>query len=104
MNKEIWLVTGNTGEYSDHKTWTVAAFTTEALAQSEADRMQALVIPFNERYAHALSRRDRDTPQANSEWYQLYREKEDFKVPGDPQFRMAYTGTEYCVEMVELRA
>ena len=39
----IYLITGCTGEYEDYSEWIVCAYTSEALAQSRVDQLNALV-------------------------------------------------------------
>ena len=80
--KEIWLVKGYTGEYSDARDWTVFGYTTEAEANKHRDAAQAAVL-------------------GSEEWD--YEKRSRFKNPHDPQCTIDYTGATYRVEMVEVR-
>lgn len=76
--KEIWLVRGSTGEYSDHCEWLVMAYPSEVEAQKHADAAQAFMA-------------GKTSPRFPTD------------NPYDPQCQCYYTGTDYAVEMVEVR-
>ena len=80
--KAVWLVIGECGEYSDFRSWNVAAHTTEEAANAHAKAAEQAV------------------PVDYRSW--SYSKQEKFKHPLDPQFNTDYTGTEYRVEMVEV--
>lgn len=80
--KNIWLVIGECGEYSDFMGWNVASYTKECDANAHADAAQ--------KHADSLPKNDWDRHA-------------DMGNPHDPQYRSDYTGTKYRVEMVELR-
>ena len=80
----VWVVVGETGEYSDYSEWNVAAFTTE----SEA-------INFKEECERETSRISGGTKNSP-------RLREGFRHAYDTQFHMDYTGTSYRVDMVEV--
>jgi hypothetical protein len=79
----VWIVVGETGEYSDYSEWNVAAFTTEELANHFRDLCQG--------EADKVSERKKD-----------YTFRRGFKHAYDTQFACDYTGTSYRVEMVEV--
>jgi hypothetical protein len=77
----VWIVVGETGEYSDHSEWNVAGFTSEALATHFRDLCQ------------------NEADKVNGKDYTLRR---GFKHAYDTQYYCDYTGTGYRVEMVEV--
>lgn len=77
----VWIVVGETGQYSDHSEWNVAGFTTEALATHFRDLCQ------------------NEADKVNGKDYTLRR---GFKHAYDTQFYCDYTGTFYRVDMVEV--
>lgn len=80
---KLYIVTGTTGEHSDRREWTVAAYWDEATAQ-----------------AHAVKAK---------EWYDEHRCLErryhdnEPKNPFDPFMYVDYTGTDWTVVWVEFR-
>lgn len=82
----VFVVMGGTGEYSDHRSWEVAAFLDEAKADALRDELEAWC-------------------RANECWQQkppwLY--EKDLKPPQDPQFQCDYTGVSYGVAAITLR-
>lgn len=111
MTDRIFIVQGHTGEFSDTKRWTVAAYADETLAKeharlatADAERWEKL--GFDEQYdrceAHRAAMPDckcghcqdpgwsNDVPPVG--WTQY-----------DPRMRVSYNGADYSVETVELR-
>lgn len=84
MSQKIWVVYGETGEYSDHSEWTVAAYTSEADAKAHAD---AATKWYGENGGKELRRYLGTPAQAN---------------PHDPSMQIDYTGTEWNIYPVEL--
>ena len=80
----VWVVVGETGEYSDYSEWNVAAFTTE----TEAIRFKEEC----EREVFRISDGTKGNPRL----------REGFRHSYDTQFHMDYTGTSYRVDMVEV--
>lgn len=79
----VFLVTGETGEYSDHSEWTVAAYITRKEAQKHVDLCEKW---YNDE--DALSKRY-NTPRLN--------------CPYDPDFMCDYTGTTWRIHEIPLR-
>ena len=79
----VWIVVGETGEYSDYSEWNVAGFHTEEMAESFKDLCQNEANKVNKRKADYAFRRG-------------------FKHAYDTQFHCDYTGTDYRVELVEI--
>lgn len=79
----VWLVVGETGEYSDYSCWNVAAFTTEKLANHFRDLCQG--------EADKALERERDGTF-----------RQGFKHAYDTHFTYDYPGASYYVEMVEV--
>jgi len=78
----VWIVVGETGQYSDYSEWNVAAFTTEELANHFRDLCQ------------------NEADKANgSKDYEI---RAGFKHAYDTQFYCDYNGTKYRVAMVEV--
>lgn len=94
---KIYVVSGSTGEYSDHNEWMVRAYTDEATAQ-------AIVVEYTAKAKEieVRAKLPKDNPQ------HLDRYKHDFGVDGrkwphpDPGFQMDYTGTDYAYCEIEL--
>ena len=89
----IWVVQGNTGEYSDHSEWPVVAFSREEDAQ-------AATAWLNEK-AREFGFKDRST--WDTDWNTRKR-LEDKMREFDPDFKSDYTGTDYTYWSVELLA
>jgi len=80
----VWVVVGETGEYSDYSEWNVAAFTEEEQAEAFKD----------------ACKREVERIKKPGDGYP--RVREGFKHAYDTQFHMDYTGTDYRVEMVQV--
>lgn len=85
--RSVFLVRGETGEYSDQQQWTVRAFGT----QEEADAFRMLC----EEHLHRKPN-ERDFGTEYDKWVASH--------PHDPQFAHDYTGTTYSVEQVPFGA
>jgi hypothetical protein len=79
----IWVVVGATGEYSDYMEWNVAGYPSESQAISHRDAAQLIA--------------DSHKKQAAS-----FESCTGLTNPHDPQYSIAYTGTRYRVEMLEV--
>lgn len=87
----LFVVGGQSGEYSDRSEWTVGAF----LSRAAADKKEAECTDFARKH-----RVHRDQPDACN-----YEEREVFLasvrdgslVAPDPAIRVDYTGSDYCV-------
>ncbi len=77
----VWLVIGDTGEYSDHTQWNVACYPT--IDAANAHRAAAQMVADQVKNLDASDRRNA-------------------KNPHDSQMQCDYTGTRYTVEMIEL--
>lgn len=84
--RNLYVVRGTTGEYSDRTEWLVAAYTDEAMAQTHAQLAAA---------------RARELAPSRSDW--AYKRADERPTNAyDPDFQMYYTGTDYTVETVPL--
>lgn len=79
--KQIYLVHGFCGEYSDRAEWTVCAYTDKDEAQAHAERATKAC-------------------KGSKNWGWERRSK--FKNPYDANFRTDYTGTSYHIEAITL--
>lgn len=79
----VYIVVGNTGEYSSWTTWNVASYTTKEQADIHCNTLNDLV-------------------KGSKEWD--YDKRDEFKISLDPLMEMQYGGTEYSVEEVSLFA
>ena len=79
--KNIWLVIGGTGDYSDYEEWVVCGYSTEQEAQKHCDALQA--------FADTCEHLD-------------YEDRRAAKTPLDSQFGID-SSTQYHVEMTEVR-
>lgn len=83
---KAYILTGQTGEYSDYRSWTVAVYSNRDAADAEAKRLNDWCK------AHGLH-------DGSADYAVRYKIKPD----GDPNFECDYTGTGYTVEEAELR-
>lgn len=81
---KLYIVHGSTGEYSDHRSWTVAAYKDEAMAQAHVKA--------------AL-----DWVEKNVDPNASYSERDKYKNPFDPRMSIDYTGVDWTLGWVELR-
>jgi len=81
--KNIYIVTGATGEYSGHREWAVMAYFNKEAAHSHATN---------------AARRAEELAAAQSDRYSAKTGPNEF----DPNMQMDYTGTEYFVRTVPL--
>lgn len=86
----VYVVCGETGEYSDRQTWTTAAFLDETQAQSFCDKLNGWCAE-NRRLATARSYAENSIVGG------------DIVCPHDPNFQCYYTGTSYSVDTIPLR-
>jgi hypothetical protein len=85
---EIHVVMGSTGEYSDSRTWLVAAYDDKDMAEQHSDEAARLAKSHERRtgrYEH-----DEGLKEAMGDF--------------DPEAKMDYTGTDYCVITVPFRS
>ena len=78
---KIYVVWGVTGEYSDQQSWLVCAYRDRVLAERHSDRAA--------QRAHQIFHTVGYHTDAKNLW--------------DPEMRMDYAGTDYCVLEVDLR-
>ena len=86
---KIYVVEGQTGEYSDHRDWPVRAFLSEKKAQKLVLDAQARA---NEIYVN--------NSNSSPSWNDL--EKPENKNQYDPDMDMDYVGTHYLYYPIEL--
>lgn len=79
----IFIVVGQTGEYSDRIDWFVAAFPTRAEAEEYEDKLTKWTTK------HGINRNQNDAYS-----------KHDLKCPLDPSMQCEYTGVDYYVAEV----
>lgn len=84
----VYIVSGNTGEYSDYRSWEVGAFMSREKADAECAR---------------LNQWCKDNSLHRSQEKRLNPKRDDFKPEADARFQCDYNGTEYVVVEVELR-
>ena len=86
-DKNIYLVQGSTGEYSDHMEWNVAAYFDKEQAERHRDLAQL--------YSNC-------TPGEDTNMYWEEREKLIETSLYDPKLYITYTGVRYYVDVVPL--
>lgn len=102
----IYLVRGHTGEFSDKREWTVAAYAEHTLATEharlanlDAERWEKAT---NQEELWASHEADNEKCTCDHCWNgDLSLAPPDFSKY-DPQLRVRYNGTDYTVEEVEL--
>lgn len=92
MSKQVWIVQGSTGEYSDHCEWILGAFYGEQAAQRLVVEAQARANEISQ-----LKEKDWD------KWWK-WAEKKDKRTINefDPRMELDYTGTHYTCFPVEI--
>lgn len=85
----VFIVTGSTGEYSDRRDWTVAAYLSEKQAQAHCLALEEWL---------RVNKMHMDSPDL-ADW-----QARDMGCPLDPAFSCDYTGTRYWVAGVPLHA
>lgn len=85
----IFLVSGETGDYSDHQDWRVRAFVSRELAEQFCEQVNSWLV-LNK--VHRTKTHDDDRLG--------YKEREALKCPFDNAFSCDYTGTSYFIEEV----
>lgn len=89
MSERVYIVRGDTGEYSDFQMWDVAAFHSEDNAKALAARLNGWLT---------LNKLHRDQNNAGG-----YRSSREEKPPEDPGFQCDYTGAKYEVWSIEVK-
>ena len=87
----VYVVFGETGEYSDRSEWPVAAYSTGEMAEARAD---SLAAKYRELTENGTIITDYDQREAIETAMRIY----------DPEFRLDYTGTHWYVLSVPLVA
>ena len=88
----IYVVEGQTGEYSDHREWPVKAFVSEKKAKE-------FVLKVSEEYRRIRQKYDR---YCNDRfWYHNWDREKDQNLL-DPYMEADYTGTTYSYYFIEL--
>ena len=87
-NIRVWILTGETGEYSDRTEWLVRAYTDKAKAEAEC-------LKFCEWLRENGVYMDSVTNKSS-----IY----DLKFDLDPNFQCDYTGTRYYLQETELES
>ncbi|TXH59003.1 MAG: hypothetical protein E6Q97_00910 [Desulfurellales bacterium] len=88
MTRKIYVVIGETGEYSDREEWTVRAFTSEKRAKDFILMLDNWLRENGKSYRE--SRAVHVSGRYNTE------------CPHDPRFQVDYTGTRYYLDETEL--
>lgn len=84
---KVYVVFGCTGEYSDHTQWNVAAYTEEEAANIHANLAND--------WLHCNTLHKSQEPG-------LIGTRGVPENPYDPDMQLDYTGTSYCVEVIDL--
>lgn len=87
----IYVVTGNTGEYSDYTDWIVCAYKSADAAKARVIELETLMKTLG--------------PVTDSGWDARRKLEDAMKKHehGDQYFQVDYTGTRYGYEPVELK-
>lgn len=89
---KIYVVMGQTGEYSDHHSWPVCAYASEEDAERHAVAAAARALRI---------KREDDARDHTMRWDKGWIAEQMGGL--DPDIRMDYTGTDYYVLTVEMR-
>ncbi len=89
MLREIFIIFGTTGEYSDRSEWTVASYTDEDIAKGHVDAVEAEALAKGLKY--------------DNEKHCMAAERDNVKLDLDPSIgHVDYTGVSYYYEKVML--
>lgn len=94
--KSVFVIFGETGEYSDHQAWTVEAWSTREQAEARVAEIRRTLVeagfsePDEEEYQTNLSRHLERLAQAKA-------------ACGDSKLECQYIGTRYLIEEIPLR-
>lgn len=88
---KVYVVTGDTGEYSDYRQWMVCAYMSEDAAKARVIELETLMKTLG--------------AVTDSEWEQRAAATDAMRKHehGDQAFDIDYTGTRYSYEAVELK-
>lgn len=89
---KVYLIEGETGEYSDHSTWVVCASLDKPVAEAYLKHLHKNLRRLG------LDEQERLASSNNSEWNSRVAEMTAL----DPQFRCDYTGSNYCMFEVHM--
>ncbi len=84
--KQIFIVQGSTGEYSDHQEWFYKAYYSQDAATKVAEELNAKLLELG-------IHRQCDYSQE----FSTYKEKAKLFLKNDPKFSLDYTGSDYTV-------
>jgi len=87
----IYIVFGDTGEYSDYRQWIVCAYQDEEKAKARVVELETLMKNLG--------------AVTGSDWDKLWKAGKAMREHerGDVNFDIDYTGTHYCYEATELK-
>lgn len=85
----VYVVSGQTGEYSDNRNWIVKGFVSEEKAKD-------FVVKVSEKYREIREK------HGNSSFWHCDWDREKFPNTLDPYMEADYTGTTYCYFPVEV--
>lgn len=93
---KVYIVEGQTGEYSDRRVWPVCGYLSEAAARAKVGRLEQnlreAVVKWGEDAVRYASIWNKDEPQS----------KEIIEFIGDPNYMGDYTGTRYRMYVVDI--
>lgn len=90
--KQIWIVEGATGEYSDHTEWAVCAFYSEEKAKELTEQLSLLAIAAHSSALRFGSVFDFKKTNEGKKW-----------LEHDPMAQMDYSGVNYTAYSITIR-
>lgn len=105
---KVWVVYGESGSYSDHTSWTVAAFLDKDQAYVFRDKLNKWCednFTLADRWGEEVDKRGiRNTIKGNYDCIKIEESLgDDPKCPFDPNFHMQYDGVSYDVWEMPLK-
>lgn len=91
---KIYIVLGNTGEYSDFKEWIVCAYKDEVKAKNRVIELETLLKSFKDQCKESDFRYDYEVGM---------QVQEEMRKSGDPRCEIDYTWTRYHYEETDLK-
>jgi len=100
----VYVVTGETGEYSSWMTWNVSAYLDERAARARADELNKWCADRSiQHLPNEQERARRDQMFGELNWWAYHMEIEKSGCPLDPKFHCDSNGTIYSVVEIPLK-
>lgn len=104
---KIYIVSGDTGEYSDHREWIVCAYTRREDAEGRMRLLESLAayveVPYDGKRMFAIDDEEDTAWRQNSRRRQIAEDRVRTHPDGDPDAHIDYSGIRWTVQEIELK-